>query len=51
MTFDEAGRCTNAFEILSDPVTLLLAYNSIKSKPGNMTEGIDDSSLDEIGSN
>lgn len=48
MKFDEKGKCCNAFEILCSGDILLLAYNSIKSNPGNMTEGIDSTTLDGI---
>lgn len=48
LKFDDRGRCTNAFQILSDPLTLKLAYNAIKSKPGNMSFGIDKITLDGI---
>lgn len=46
--FDEQGKCTNAYELLSDPMTLVLAYESIKSKPGNMTPGSTKETLDGI---
>ena len=48
LKFDGEGRCVNAFYILSEPNTLRLAYESIKSKPGNMVEGSDKSTLDGI---
>lgn len=48
MKFDSEGKCINAFEILSSVKVLIIAYNSIKSKPGNMTEGIDANTLDGI---
>ena len=48
LKFDKEGRCTNAFQILSDISILLLAYNSIKSKPGNMTKGTDNETFDGI---
>jgi len=48
LTFDEAGRCTNAFQVLSKKETLIAAYESIKSKPGNMTLGSDKETLDGI---
>lgn len=48
MLFDKDGKCINAFKILSDPFLLALAYNTIKSNPGNMVEGIDNMTLDGI---
>ncbi len=48
MEYDKEGRCTNAFKILSSTKILILAYNSIKSEPGNMTEGIEPTTLDGI---
>ena len=42
------GRCTNAFEIIAKYETLIMAYESIKSNPGNMTKGVDDETLDGI---
>jgi retron-type reverse transcriptase len=36
----------NAFQVLSEPETLRYAYESIKSKPGNMTKGSDPTTLD-----
>lgn len=35
-------------KIIADPVTLSLAYELIKSKPGNMTKGVDNSTLDKV---
>lgn len=48
MRYDADGRCNNAFEILSDPKMLIMAYNSIKSNPGNMTNGIDQETPDGL---
>lgn len=42
------GKCINAFQILSDPNILYQAYNTIKSKPGNMVHGTDKKTLDGI---
>lgn len=39
---------TNLIDILSDIDVLKLAYNNIKSKPGNMTSGIDRKTLDGL---
>jgi retron-type reverse transcriptase len=47
-TYDDSGRCSNAYEIISDPNVLRQAYFHIKSKPGNMTPGTDNSTLDGI---
>jgi hypothetical protein len=51
ITLDDKRRCVNAFQILSDPALLKLAYNAIKSKPGNMSLGVDKSTLDGIDDN
>ena len=42
------GKCVNAYEIISNPLTLRTAYEMIKSKPGNMTRGTDTETLDGI---
>lgn len=42
------GLCTNAFNIISDPRILKAAYLVIKSKPGMMTKGTDNETLDGI---
>lgn len=39
---------TNLSKILSTPDMLILAYERIKSNPGNMTEGVDAETLDKI---
>jgi group II intron reverse transcriptase/maturase len=49
LEFDKKGLCTNAFQILSDPVTLRDAYETIKNKSGNMVPGTDKETLDGIG--
>lgn len=46
--YDQKGKCTNPFDIITDIRTLVLAYNSIKSNPGNMVEGPDEQTLDGI---
>lgn len=48
LKMDENNRCTNAFLVLSSPEVLRLAYETIKSKPGNMTKGVDGETLDGI---
>jgi hypothetical protein len=48
LKYDENGRCMNAFEIITDPETLRVAYELIKSKPGNMVRGTDNTTLDGI---
>jgi len=45
------GKCTNAFNLISDPEILRAAYLAIKSKPGMMTEGVDEETLDGINDN
>ena len=48
LKFDENGRCINAYEVISMLNTLAASYQLIKSKPGNMTPGIDGETLDGI---
>ena len=48
LKYDSNGICINAFEIASSPLMLRLAYESIKSKPGNMTKGSIPETLDGI---
>jgi group II intron reverse transcriptase/maturase len=48
LKFDEKNRCINAFRIASNAGILKMAYNSIKSKPGNMVHGSDKETLDGI---
>lgn len=48
LKFDDFGRCTNAFQVASDPRTLRLAYETIKSKAGNMVPGSNPETLDGI---
>lgn len=48
LKFDEDGKCINAFEVISRKDILLLAYETIKSKPGNMVRGSDQILLDGI---
>ena len=42
------GRYINAFEVLSSVETLKLAYETIKSKPGNLVRGTTRETLDGI---
>lgn len=42
------GKCTNAFKLISDVKLLKAAYKELKSKPGMMTKGSDDETLDGI---
>lgn len=42
------GKCTNAFKVLSDVRLLKAAYKELKSKPGMMTKGSDEETLDGI---
>jgi len=37
---DASGKYTNVFEVLSSVEVLKLAYETIKSKPGNMVKGV-----------
>lgn len=48
LKFNSQGKCINAFQILTSPEILRRAYETIKSKPGNMTEGADQETLDGI---
>ena len=48
LKFDPTGKCINAFQVISDPLVIKVAYGMIKSKPGNMTEGTDNITLDGI---
>lgn len=48
LKFDSCGRCTNAFEVIRSVETLKMAYETIKSKPGNMVMGTDRVTLDGI---
>jgi hypothetical protein len=48
LRFNAEGKCTNAFEVASDPRTLRDAYETIKNKSGNMVPGSDSETLDGI---
>jgi hypothetical protein len=48
MTYHEDGRCTNAFQLITSETVLLSAYRTLRSKPGMMTKGIDQETLDGI---
>jgi group II intron reverse transcriptase/maturase len=48
LKWDEEGKCLNAFDLFSDPTMLKAAYESIKSKAGNMVKGTDTETLDGI---
>lgn len=48
-TLEKGGKYYNLITILSDKDYLINFYNQIKSKPGNMTKGIDNETLDGIG--
>lgn len=48
MHLQEDGRCTNAFELIATKEMLKAAYLVLKSKPGMMTPGTDDETLDGI---
>lgn len=48
LVYNESNRCVNAFTVASDPVVLRLAYECIKSKPGNMVRGSDSQTLDGL---
>lgn len=40
------NKFTGLYKLIADPKTLTLAYHNIKSKPGNMTPGSDNLTLD-----
>lgn len=48
LEFDGEGKCTNLSNIIFDVRTLMLAYEKIKSKPGNMVPGTDNETLDGL---
>lgn len=48
LTLDKDGRCNNAYDVICMENTLQSAYVKIKSKPGNMTPGSDQETLDGI---
>jgi len=48
LKYDSKGLVINAFQIASNHEILKLAYETIKSKPGNMTTGVDKITLDGI---
>ena len=45
---DPDGKVNNVFEVMSSPQILRLAYETIKSKPGNMVRGVTNQTLDGI---
>lgn len=51
LSFNENGKCNNAYKILSSLDMLLGSYGVIKSKPVSMTKGIDKERLDGIDMN
>lgn len=51
LRYNKDNQCINAFKIMSNPDILKIAYLMIKSKPGNMTEGVDKETLDGIDGN
>lgn len=42
------NKCTNAFLLCTEPETLRIAYEMMKSNPGNMVQGTDKETLDGI---
>jgi len=42
------GKCCNVMEVASKEEVLKIAYETIKSKPGNMTKGSNELTLDGI---
>lgn len=48
LVYNSQGKCINAFRILSSPEILRKAYETIRSKPGNMTPGSDQETLDGL---
>lgn len=45
---DSDGKYTNAFEVMTSSTVLRMAYEVIKSKPGNMVRGATKETLDGI---
>lgn len=48
LMFNKDGKCTNAYELISELEVLHTAYMNIKSEPGKMTPGADLETLDGI---
>jgi len=48
LKYDSSGRCINAFQLIARTDFLKLAYEIIKSKPGNMVHGSDKLTLDGL---
>lgn len=48
LKYDDCKKCTNAFLVATEGETLKLAYETIKSNPGNMVRGTDTITLDGI---
>jgi hypothetical protein len=48
LRWEKPGVCNNAFQIIYDPEILKIAYETIKSNPGNMVRGTDKTTLDGI---
>jgi len=48
LQFNDDGKCTNAYKLLTRTDILKISYNSIKSKPGNMVRGVDRETLNSI---
>lgn len=48
LIFDSDNKCTNAFTLCTHPEALRIAYDMIKSHPGNMVHGSDRETLDGI---
>lgn len=48
LILQEDGRCANAFNLISSPEMLKAAYAILKSKPGMMSKGTDEETLDGI---
>jgi len=48
MAYQDEGKCTNAYKLISSKPILLAAYRALRSKPGMMTKGVDHETLDGI---
>lgn len=48
LRYNDDGRCTNVFKVATRIDILMLAYETIKSKPGNMVKGTSKETLDGI---
>jgi len=48
LKYDNSGKCINAFQVITSIDILKVAYDTIKSKPGNMVRGSDPRTFDGL---